>query len=301
MPISHAPVLVTGATGRQGGAAARHLRAAGFRVRALVRNPAAATARELAQAGADLVCGDMTDLASLDAAMRGAYGVFSVQPTKGSAGTSADFHTEDEVRMGVTVAEAARRAGVRHVVYTSVGGVERAPEIRRWQSKARIEAHLEALGLPTTVLRPVRFMENLYDPRAAIRDGVLTDVFHPDVPVQLIAADDIGAFAALAFADPDHYLGRAVELAGDELTMPRIAAAVTEATGRPVVYQPLPRAALVDLDPDAVAGYDFGNGGGWQADIPALRELRPELTDFATWLSKADTAAIFHTPPDEIH
>ncbi|GAA2080743.1 NmrA/HSCARG family protein [Streptomyces albiaxialis] len=279
-------VLVTGATGQQGGATARHLLAAGWHVRALVRDPAAPAARALEAAGAELARGDMGDRPSLDRALRGAYGAFSVQPTTGTPGVPPDFTADDEVRLGTRVAEAAAEAGVRHLVYASVGGAERDPGIRRWETKWRIERRIAALGLPATVLRPVRFMENQADPRHGVgRDGVLSGVFEPGTPVQLIAADDIGAFAALALADPDHYVGRALELAGDELTMPRVAAAIGEATGRDVRYRPVSREDLADGDPDGPPAYDFANGaGGWRADIPMLRRLLPALKDFRTWL-----------------
>ncbi|MFI6316887.1 NmrA/HSCARG family protein [Nonomuraea sp. NPDC050556] len=282
-------VLVTGATGLQGGAVARHLLAAGHHVRALVRKPSAA----LAQAGAEPVLGDMDDRASLVRAMRGAQGVFSVQPTESYPGAPAGFTTDDEVRLGLNVAEAAKEAGVGHVVYSSVGGAERSPGIRRWESKWRIERHIGALALPATILRPVRFMENHSGPHL----DVLSDVFHADTPVQLIAADDIGAFAALAFADPDHYVGRAIELAGDELTMPQIAAAISRATGRTITYRPIPRQALTG---DGVAGYDFGNDRGWQADLPMLRRLHPGLMDFATWLAALSSVGLDETPAESV-
>lgn len=297
--------LVTGATGLQGGAATRHLLAAGQHVRALVRDPAAPAAQALARAGAELVPGDMDDRPSLDRAMRGAHGVFSVQPTAGYPGTPPGFTTDDELRLGVNVAEAAKDADVRHFVYTSVGGAERSSGIRRWESKWRIERRISALALPATVLRPVRFMENQSDPRLGVRGGILADVFRPEIPVQLIAADDIGAFTALAFADPDHYVGRAVELAGDELTMPQIAAGISRATGRDVSYRPIPREALAGGDPDGIAGYDFGNDhGGWRADIPMLRRLYPDLMDFDTWLTKQGTArfeALFRQASESNH
>ncbi|UGQ11396.1 NmrA/HSCARG family protein [Yinghuangia sp. ASG 101] len=282
---THPTVLVTGATGLQGGATARQLLAAGARVRALARDPHAPRARALAQAGAEVVRGDMDDRASLDAAMRGAHGVFSVQPTIGYPGTPPGFTIEDEIRLGVNVADAANDAGIRHLVYASVGGAERSPGIRRWESKWRIEEHIRSLGLPATILRPVRFMENHSHPTTGVREGVLSDVVKPDVPVQLIAATDIGAFAALAFTDPDRYVGRALEIAGDELTFPQIVAAIGLATATAVTYRAIPREALTGADPDARAGYDFANHrGGWQADIPELRKLHPDLMDFDTWL-----------------
>ncbi|MEV5572591.1 NmrA/HSCARG family protein [Spirillospora sp. NPDC052269] len=280
-------VLVTGATGLQGGATARHLLRAGWRVRALVRNASSPAARTLAEAGAELRTGDMDDRASLDAAMRDVHGVFSVQPTAGYPGTPPGFTVDDEIRMGLNVAEAAKDAEIDHLVYASVGGVDRSPGIRRWESKGEIENHIRTLGLPATFLRPVRFMENQANPVTGVRNGVLTDVIKPDVPVQLIAATDIGAFAALAFTDPHRYLGQALEIAGDELTFLQIVNAITRATGTPVAYNAIPLEDLTTADPDARAGYEFANNrGGWQADIPALRDLHPTLMTFETWLTR---------------
>jgi uncharacterized protein YbjT (DUF2867 family) len=110
-------ILVTGATGHQGGASARHLLANGWRVRALVRNPDDPTARALADSGVEVVQGDMIDRASLDRAMHGVYGVHSVQAylPKDAAG---------EIRQGTNVADAAKAAGVQHLVYSSAAGPE---------------------------------------------------------------------------------------------------------------------------------------------------------------------------------
>jgi len=155
-----------------------------------------------------------------------------------------------------------------------------------------------ALGLPATILRPVRFMENRSHPTVGVREGVPTDVVKPHVPVQLIAATDIGAFATLAFTDPDRYIGRALEIAGDELTLPRVADAISRATRVPVTYRAIPREALTGPDPEARAGYDFANHrGGRRADIPELRRLHPALMDFDTWLRDEGAErfdALFH-------
>ncbi|MFD2472296.1 NmrA/HSCARG family protein [Amycolatopsis silviterrae] len=275
-------ILVTGATGTQGGATARGLLAAGQRVRALVRDPETPAAQALAAAGAELVRGDLGDLSSLDVAVKGADGVFSVQPTLGYPGTPPGFTLDDELRYGRNVADAAAEAGVRTFVYASVGSADAPHGITRWQTKSTLERYARDLGLPVTALRPVRFMENQLHPRMGVRDGVLTDVFLPESPVQLVAAADIGAFATLAFTRPAEYAGRTIELAGDELTMPQIAQAMERALRRPVAYRPIPREALTD--PDALAGYDFANNGGWRPDIPALRKEHPGLLDFAAWL-----------------
>jgi uncharacterized protein YbjT (DUF2867 family) len=279
-------VLVTGATGQQGGATARRLLADGWRVRALVREPDAPAARHLASAGADLVAGDMGDRAALDAAMSGVYGVFSVQP----AATAPDFNPE-EVRFGRNVADAAAKAGVQHLVYTSVGGADRGTGISHWNTKWQIEQHIASLDLPATILRPVMFMENHTSPKFGITgEAALIRMIPAATSVQLIAVDDIGAFAALAFADPDFYRGRAIEVAGDELTRDELLAAISHAIGRELDVAPIDRETLARLgvDPDDVDRAQSFNG--WQADIPSLRKLHPGLMDFQAWLNRHGAA-----------
>ncbi|MEQ4206288.1 NmrA/HSCARG family protein [Actinopolymorpha sp. B9G3] len=277
-------VLVTGATGQQGGATARRMLADGWPVRALVRDPSSPAAEALVRAGAKLVRGDMDDRASLDAAVKGAYGVFSVQPAGG-----APELIEAEVRLGCNVADAAHAAGVRHFVYSSVGGADRDSGISHWETKWLIEQHIRKLGLPATILRPVMFMENHADPdHGVLGETALIRRISPHATVQMIAVTDIGAFAALAFAHPATYLGKAIEIAGDELTGHELVAAISQATGHPITGDALP------LPPETQSF------GGWQADIPALRTLHPGLMDFDSWLAtegKAKLKALFATRP----
>jgi uncharacterized protein YbjT (DUF2867 family) len=278
-------VLVTGATGQQGGATARHLLAAGWRVRALVRDAAAPAARALAAAGAELAVGDMTDRASLDAAAKGAYGVFSVQPA-----VAAPHFDTGEVPMGRNVADAALAAGAEHLVYTSVGGVERRSGISHWTTKWEIEEHIRALGVPATMLRPVMFMENHLGPRFGVRgEAALVRLIPPAATVQLIAVEDIGGFAALAFADPDGYAGEALEIAGDEVSRTDLVAAFERAAGHPIRTDPFPPEVLdaMGLTDDFEKVSSFG---GWQADIPALRKRHPGLMDLRTWLDRGGAA-----------
>ncbi len=157
--MNRGPVLVVGATGNQGGATARALLADGWPVRAMTRDPNSAGAKELAALGAELVTADLDDPPSLEAAVRGMYGVFSVQ----------NFMTaglEGEVRHGNAVAAAASEAGVMHFVYTSVGGAERASGVPHFETKWTIEQRITQLGLPATVLRPALFMDNFAHPQA---------------------------------------------------------------------------------------------------------------------------------------
>jgi uncharacterized protein YbjT (DUF2867 family) len=280
MSNSEKLIVVTGATGQQGGATARHLLAQGWRVRALVRDPNKPAAQELAAKGAELAQGDLDDRASLDRALSGAYGAFSVQTFMGPDGPVG------EMRQGKLLADAAQAAGVQHFVYTSVGGAERKSGLPHFESKFQIEEHIRGLGLPATILRPVFFMENLRSPWMGPRDAVLAIGLRPTTSLQMIAADDIGAFAALAFARPQEFIGKAMEIAGDSLTMPQVADAFTRVTGQPVHFVELPLEQVRSFNAEMGDMMAWFNDHGYRADIAALRKLHPGLTTFEAWLRK---------------
>ena len=278
---SSKPIVVTGATGQQGGAAARHLLAAGWPIRILVRNPDKPAALDLAAAGAEIVIGDMLEPGSLHDAFEGAHGVFSVQTWRGPGGVEA------EKRAGFNVAEAAAGAGVRHLVYTSVGGADRAPELAHFASKREIELRIEALGIPATILRPVFFMDNFRWQADGIRAGRLVQGVKPTTRLQIIAVDDIGGLAAHVFGSPDEWIGRTVELAGDEVTMVEAAAIFAERLGRPVTYAPEheDRPGGGDEARKMAAWFD---DHGYEADIAALRAIYPPLADLRAFVARAE-------------
>src|SRR5262245_61182999 len=180
MNFADKTILVLGATGRQGGATARHLLEKGWRVRVLVRDVSKASS--LQQASAEVVQGDFDDRASLDAAMQGVYGVFSVQANV------------DEVRQGKAIADAAKEASVQHFIYTSVQSAEDLARVGGDSNKWEIEQYIHTLGLPATILRPCFFMETLMAARSDVPSGTSSDMFaiaiEPDVTMGLIAADD---------------------------------------------------------------------------------------------------------------
>lgn len=266
-------VLVTGATGRQGGAVVRHLLPKGWKLRALTRNAATHVAKELAGQGVEVVQGDLEDAASLDRACRGVYGIYSVQ----------DFWSvgaKREVQQGKNLADAAKKAGVQHFVYSSVGGAERNTGIPHWESKWEVEKHIRQLALPATIFRPAAFMEmyNVLEVEVGLLKGKLVDALRGDKPYQTIATDDIGAFVALAFERPKEFIGLELEIAGSELTNLDAAKVFSRVLARPVRFSrlPLPIVRLF-MSKEFYKMFRWFNGAGFKADIAALRRSYPEV------------------------
>lgn len=276
-------ILVTGATGQQGGAVARHLLEDGWQIRVLTRKPEQPAAQALAASGAGLVAGELDDRASLDRALEGIYGVFSVQVFP-----MFEQGFEFEVRQGKTLADAALAAGVQHFVYSAVGGAERHSGIPHFESKGEIEKYLRELNLPATILRPVAFMENFnFFFAETIGQNFISLPLRPEKSLQFITVDDIGGFAALAFDNPAEFTGKALEIAGDELTGPQIAEILSRVLERPIRYEDRPRwQGAQFFEGEMNIMFDWYNKAGYQADIKTLRKLYPSLTNLESWLHK---------------
>ncbi|MDT3446080.1 MULTISPECIES: NmrA/HSCARG family protein [unclassified Pseudofrankia] len=280
-------VLVIGATGQQGGAVARALLGRGRTVHALVRDPDRPAARELRAAGARLVAGDLDDLASMRAAMGGVGGVF-LMLTSVTSGTVSLEDVEAEVRRGKAVADLAAEAGVAHFVYSSVAGADQNTGIPHLESKGRIEAHIRGLGLPATVLRPVFFMENFTTvTRPVLADGglIVALALRPTSQLPLISIPDIGEFAALAFDQPETFIGQTLVIAGDDLSAAGMAERFGEAAGIPARFHQTPLEQLRAFDEEVAKMFDwFDSGAMERPDLPALRALHPKAMTLAAWL-----------------
>ncbi|MGZ9225070.1 MAG: NmrA/HSCARG family protein [Anaerolineales bacterium] len=275
-------IAVTGATGQQGGAVSRKLLAEGWKVRALTRDVNKPAAKELASMGAELVPGDMDNRAELDAAFKGAYGVFNVQnfwlPNVGFEG---------EIKQGKNVADAAKAAGVEHLVFSSVGAAHRGMGQKHFESKWIVEQYIHSLNIPHTILRPAAFFENFNWERAFILNGTFNAIgLRPEKERQLIAVEDIAAFVALAFADREQYLGRTIELAGDALTESQIAATFAKVIGRRVTLSLPSGGPGRRSEEEMIAMFNFFNGEAYGADIPALRNRHPGLLTFEQYLRR---------------
>lgn len=271
-------ILVTGATGKQGGAVLRHLREKNFSVRALTRDPAKAEARALVGRGTEVVRGDQEDPTSLTRAMEGVDGVYSVQ-------SHAEAGVEAEIRQGMHAADAAKRARIEHFVYSSVAAADHNTGIPHFDSKYTIEQHLRTTGLHYTIFRPAFFMENWLGMREQLQEGALRLPLRPETTLQMIAVDDIGAAVTMAFTHPRHWDGRAVELAGDELSMSELAASFGRMLGREVRYEQVPWEQFEQhMGPEMTKMWRMYENGGFGVDLQALRQEMANLMTFERWL-----------------
>ncbi|MET0695365.1 MAG: NmrA/HSCARG family protein, partial [Propionibacteriaceae bacterium] len=274
---------VLGATGQQGGAVVRSLLDRGVAVRALVRRTDDPAAQRLAEQGVRVVRADTDDPGRLPEALTDLRALF-VMTVFASAGPAG------EVIQGRRVAEAAAAAAVPHVVYSSVGGADRASGVPHFESKWAIEQHLRQTGLPTSVIRPTFFMENfLQSMRPALENGglVLRAPLGPTVPLQMIAVHDIGAVAAAVLIDPDIVASGSVEIAGDERTPEEVANALGRRAGTPARFEATPVDTISDDDTRAMFAW-LAAPPAYRADLALTRRLHPAIQSFDGFLSTSN-------------
>lgn len=288
-------VLVTGATGTQGQAVARTLLGRGAKVRALVRDLGSIAARSLSASGVELVEGHFDEPRSLSAATKGAVAVFSSQ----MAPPATD--QDQERRHAHALIEAARSAGVRHFIQTSVsntgdfrtmtGWADGRWGRNYWESKGDVEDMVRAAGFPFhTILRPAFMMDNFAQPKAAfmfpdLARGEILTAIEPDTKLPLIAADDIGLAVAAAIASPESYGGAAIELAGDWLTLGEIAVILGQLKGLAITVRTLDPAELIARGQSIgwVESQQWQNVVGYPARPVMMEEVGLAPTRFADW------------------
>ena len=279
------PIVVCGATGRQGGAVARHLVADGWSVRGLTRSADSPKARALAAAGVEVVEADMTDRVSLDRAFAGAYGVFSVQNPMLSG-------FDGEVQQGKNVADAAKAAGVQHVVYGAAGVGERTG-IPSWDTKVAVAEHMRGLNLPLTVLRPEAFLELMTDPAYYPQVAVwhvMPKLMGEERVVPWLAVDDVGAIAARVFADPGRFVGADIPLAGDIKTIAECRAIWEDVKGRRPRSFPMPAWLFQRIaghaGKDLPVMWRWLRTGSVPEDTGPTREIHPGALTVRQWLER---------------
>ena len=229
-------IAVIGATGRQGGQVARRLLEQGWRVRAITRNPESKKAEALKTLGAEVAKANLEDQASLEAAFAGSYGLYDIQiPVSGKI--------EVEIGQGRNAAEAAKKTGIRHVVYGSAGIGPQKTGIEQWDAKLEITKIMNALGLPLTTLRPMAFMELMTDPTYYPQSStwyVWPKLSGIHRPIGWLSVQDVGAIAHKAFANPDDFLGRDLPLAADVQSLAECREIFKEVTGKYPSRFPMP-------------------------------------------------------------
>jgi uncharacterized protein YbjT (DUF2867 family) len=282
-------VLVTGATGQQGSAVAHSLLARGHSVRAFTRKPDGDAARRLAAAGAETVAGDLGDA---DAIVRAASGVDAMF----LMGNFYEAGFAGEVRQGTIAADAAKAAGVGHLIYSSVADADKATGIPHFESKYLVEKHIATLGIPYTISAPVAFMENVVAPWSigSLREGALVFALPPKRQNQLIALADIGAFVTALVERRDSVFGRRFDIAGDQLSGEQQAAILSRVTGREISYREIPLAAARQQNEEAAIMFEWFDRVGYDVDIAALHAAFPEVRwhSFADWAAGFDWSAL---------
>jgi uncharacterized protein YbjT (DUF2867 family) len=285
VPLHNKIITVFGATGTQGNAVAKRLLEAGWQIRAVTRNPNSAKAQALSELGAKMMTADFDDFASLVKVLEDSYGVYSVQPALTTPGDVG------QARWGIAVADAAWTVQVQHFVYASAV-IDRAKGIPGLGSKRAIEERIAELSLPTTILRPVFFMENLttYFPiRLEAERLHLSIPFPPDRKLQMVAVEDIAQVAASVFSDLQTYVGQAIEIVGDEMTLDEMAVAWENIAGRKCGVMSVPLATLAQAWSQGVPLFRFIGEGGCDVDIPVNLKEAASLS-FTEWLQRTGVA-----------
>jgi uncharacterized protein YbjT (DUF2867 family) len=278
-------VLVTGATGNQGGAVTRALLGKGHRVRALVRNVESPSARKLAAQGVDLVPGNFDDTESLAGALRDVDSFYLMS-------SPVEVGVEGETQRGISLANAAKAADVGHLVYSSVASADLDTGIPHFESKFKVEQHIMAIGIPYTISAPAYFMENALAPWSmdVLKTGKIVQAMPNDRALQQISVKNIGDFVAAIIDRRDAVFGKRIDIAGDELTGEECAGILTRISGRKIQYESSPLAALREQSEDLALMYEWFDRVGFSADLEALQSEYSDVPwqRFAEWAETQD-------------
>lgn len=289
-------LLVTGATGSQGGAVVQALLKQGQRVRGMTRNTASPAAEQLRQQGVEVVTGDFSDQDSLVRAANDVDTIFTMT-------TPFEEGVERETAQGIAITDAAKAAAVGHLVYSSVADADKATGIPHFDSKYEVEKHITSSGVPYTIIAPVYFMDNLLLPWTlpGLREGKLAAAMPATRALQQIAVEDIGAFAAAVIERRQTVFGRRFDIAGDELSGDESAAILSRATGLSIRYEGFPPQALRAQSEDLALMYEWFDHTGYSASINSLRRDFPEVKwhDFAAWVGLQDWT-VLNTPEPQL-
>jgi uncharacterized protein YbjT (DUF2867 family) len=277
-------IAVVGATGNQGGAVLQHLVKNGWQIRALTRDSSSEKSQKLLLYGSSvkLVEVDLENKDSLRVALTNVYGVFSM--------TTFDRGLDAEVLHGKNVALIAKETGVQHFIFSSVGSAHLQTGVPHFESKFKIEEYIRELEIPATIVRPTYVMNNfLWFPnfREGIINGELAMAMPSDKLLQMIDIDDLGGVVAAMFEYPSRYIGKAVDIAGDELNMDQIVKIFSKKLNREVKFQSIPLEEIRKMGEDPTKMFRFFSEVGYSANLDSVRQIYPEMHSFEKWVDKA--------------
>ena len=270
-------ILVTGATGQQGGSLARLLLQKKHKVHALTRNTQSTAAQDLRNRGAKILKGDLDDSDSLKRAVKDVQSIFLM-------GTPFEDGTEGEIRRGKLMADIAKENNIDHIVYSSVANADKNTGIPHFESKYKVEQHINNLGIPHTIIGPTFFMENLLGP--GLEQGQLALPLSPSTTLQQSALENIAEFTSLVLERRKPFLGKRIDIASDEVTGEQAAKILSNELGQRIRYVPVPLEQVYQANEDMARMYDWYENGGTGIDISALHQEYPEVN----WLSFKDWA-----------
>ena len=280
--IHDRPIVVAGATGKQGGAVAHRLLARGHKVRALTRNPDKPVAQALVAKGVEVVRADLENRASLDRALAGAGALFSVQDF-------LEAGVEAELRQGLNLSEAAAASGIEHIVYSGASTMDRNTSVPHLDSKWQVETRVRALDTPWTIFRPAAFMDNWeWDRQAILETGVVRYPIRPDTLYRQVAVADIAAMAVTAFEHPDIWARQIMPLTGDVSSMEEITAALSRIIGKALRYEQMSwDQCVAEQGEDLMLMYRYFDTFGMDGDPAYMRRFNADAMDFETYLQRA--------------
>ncbi len=278
-------VLVTGATGQQGGAVVNALLRAEYSVVGMTRNPDSEKALDLKNKGVEIVSGNFTDLVSLYSAVKSVDVVFAMS-------TPFEQGTDAETAQCKALVQVVADAGVEHLVFNSVGSADQNTGIPHFDSKYRVELFIKEVGINATIVAPVFFMDNLKSPWIvpSLKNGVLTQALPDKRRLQMISVKSIGEFVAeIIKRGPLEYKKR-YDLAEDELDGIEAASILSKVTGKEITYKGFPPLALKEQSEDMAIMYEWFDKVGYSVKMTSLREQFSNVgwTDFSDWAAAQD-------------
>ena len=293
MTTPHRSILITGATGKQGQALVRLLLSRGHHIRALTRNPDSPAARKIRELGAEIVSGGMEHPSSVRRAIAGADAVFLVT-------TPFESGVNSEISQGVSVVDAAKASGVKHLVYSSIPEARTHTGIPFFESKATIERHIQSLRVPYTILAPAFFMENLSGlyHMPGLHEGRFAIPLSPTHKLQMISVENVASFAAMVLEHRESFLGKRIDLAADELTPTEIAHILSRAIGRTITHYRTPMHEVLAWSKDLASLYEWLDRVGTSIDIPPLHREYTQIRwqHLQTWAEAQSWGFLIREP-----